>query len=275
MPAILALLSSLVWGISDFLGGTLSKRRKAISVIGGSQSFGLLFAVLLAVGLGVWSTNQTVMINGAIAGAAGLLGLVGFYTALATGNMGIVAPISSLSAIVPVTIGLVQGERPATIQYFGIAIALFGVMLASGPELSGDVDSRPVFLALFAAATFGFCVYFMAKGGQINPTMTIVSMRATQVSIVIVIALVARSIGGLKKSDLPLLAVIGATDAGANVLYAFAASLGLLSVVSVLGSMYPVVTVLLAWWIHNERLKPIQYFGIAATLTGVALITLG
>lgn len=275
MPAILALLSSLVWGISDFLGGTLSKRRKAISVIGGSQSFGLLFAVLLAVGLGVWSTNQTVMINGAIAGAAGLLGLIGFYTALATGNMGIVAPISSLSAIVPVTIGLVQGERPATIQYFGIAIALFGVMLASGPELSGDVDSRPVFLALFAAATFGFCVYFMAKGGQINPTMTIVSMRATQVSIVIVIALVARSIGGLKKSDLPLLAVIGATDAGANVLYAFAASLGLLSVVSVLGSMYPVVTVLLAWWIHNERLKPIQYFGIAATLTGVALITLG
>ena len=275
MPAILALLSSLVWGISDFLGGTLSKRRKAISVIGGSQSFGLLFAVLLALTLGVWSTNPTVLVNGAIAGAAGLLGLVGFYTALATGNMGIVAPISSLSAVVPVTIGLIQGERPAAIQYAGIAIALFGVMLASGPELNGEVDSRPVFLALFAALTFGFCVYFMARGGRINPTMTIVSMRATQVAIVIVLALVVRSIGGLTKSDMPMLAVIGATDAGANVLYAFAASLGLLSVVSVLGSMYPVVTVLLAWWIHHERLKPIQYVGIAATLIGVSLITLG
>ena len=275
MPAILALLSSLVWGISDFLGGTLSKRRKAISVIGGSQSFGLVFAVLLALVMGVWSLNSMVMVNGAIAGAAGLLGLVGFYTALATGSMGIVAPISSLSAIVPVTIGLVQGERPASIQYLGIAVALFGVMLASGPELSGDVDSRPVFLALFAALTFGFCVYFMAQGGRINPTMTIVSMRATQVALVIVIALAARSLGGLVIKDVPMLAVIGATDAGANILYACAASLGLLSVVSVLGSMYPVVTVLLAWWIHNERLKPIQYFGIAATLIGVSLITLG
>lgn len=275
MPAILALMSSLVWGISDFLGGTLSKRRKAISVIGGSQSFGFLFASILALGMGVWSTNSTVLVNGAIAGAAGLLGLVGFYTALATGSMGIVAPISSLSAVVPVTIGLVQGERPAAIQYVGIAIALFGVILASGPELSGDVDSRPVFLALFAAFTFGFCVYFMAQGGRINPTMTIVSMRATQVSIVVVLALVVRSLGGLVKKDVPLLAVIGATDAGANILYAFAASLGLLSVVSVLGSMYPVVTVLLAWWIHNERLKPIQYLGIAATFFGVALITLG
>ena len=275
MPAILALLSSLVWGISDFLGGTLSKRRKAISVIGGSQSFGLVFAVLLALVMGVWSLNSMVMVNGAIAGAAGLLGLVGFYTALATGSMGIVAPISSLSAIVPVTIGLVQGERPASIQYLGIAVALFGVMLASGPELSGDVDSRPVFLALFAALTFGFCVYFMAQGGRINPTMTIVSMRATQVALVIVIALAARSLGGLVRKDVPMLAVIGATDAGANILYACAASLGLLSVVSVLGSMYPVVTVLLAWWIHNERLKPIQYFGIAATLIGVSLITLG
>jgi len=275
VPAILALLSSLVWGISDFLGGTLSKRRKAISVIGGSQSFGLVFAVLLALVMGVWSLNSMVMVNGAIAGAAGLLGLVGFYTALATGSMGIVAPISSLSAIVPVTIGLVQGERPASIQYLGIAVALFGVMLASGPELSGDVDSRPVFLALFAALTFGFCVYFMAQGGRINPTMTIVSMRATQVALVIVIALAARSLGGLVRKDVPMLAVIGATDAGANILYACAASLGLLSVVSVLGSMYPVVTVLLAWWIHNERLKPIQYFGIAATLIGVSLITLG
>jgi drug/metabolite transporter (DMT)-like permease len=275
MPIILALLSSLIWGISDFLGGTLSKRRKAIAVIGGSQSFGLLFVSLMALVLGVWTWDSTVWINGIIAGAMGLLGLVGFYTALATGQMGIVAPISSLSAIVPVTIGLVQGERPGTLQVAGIAVALIGVILASGPELNGKVDPRPVFLALFAALTFGFCVYFMAKGGQINPTMTIAAMRATQVSIVVVIALALRSIGGLVKKDLPFLAAIGMTDAGANVLFAFAASLGLLSVVAVLGSLYPIVTVLLAWWIHKERLMPIQYLGIAVTFSGVALISLG
>lgn len=275
MPVILALLSSLVWGLSDFLGGTLSKKRKAVAVIGGSQSFGLLFVSLLAIGLQAWTWNQSVWMNGAIAGAMGLLGLVCFYTALATGQMGIVAPISSLSAVVPVTIGLVQGERPSAMQLAGIVVALLGVILASGPELNGKVDPRPVFLAFFAAVTFGFCVYFMAKGARINPTMTVVAMRAVQVALVLVLFLAIRNLGGLVKRDIPMLATIGASDAGANVLYTFAASLGLLSVVSVLGSLYPIVTVLLAWWIHKERLMRVQYIGIAITFSGVALLALG
>ena len=275
MPVILALLSSLVWGLSDFLGGTLSKKRKAVAVIGGSQSFGLLFVALLAIGLQAWTWNQVVWVNGAIAGAMGLLGLVCFYTALATGQMGIVAPISSLSAVVPVTIGLVQGERPSAMQLTGIVVALIGVILASGPELNGKVDPRPVFLAFFAAVTFGFCVYFMAQGARINPTMTVTAMRAVQVAIVLVLFLAIRNLGGLVKRDIPMLATIGASDAGANVLYTFAASLGLLSVVSVLGSLYPIVTVLLAWWIHKERLMRIQYIGIAITFSGVALLALG
>ena len=275
MPIVLALLSSLVWGLADFLGGTLSKKRKAIAVIGGSQSFGLLFATTLSLAFGLWTWDTSVWINGIIAGALGLLGLVGFYTALATGQMGIVAPISSLSAVVPVTIGLAQGERPGTMQVTGIVIALIGVVLASGPELKGDVDPRPVFLAFFAAVTFGFCVYFMAKGGQINPTMTITAMRATQVAVVLIMALAIMSFGGLIKKDIPLLATIGVTDAGANILFAFAASLGLLSVVAVLGSLYPIVTVLLAWWIHKERLIPVQYLGIVVTFAGVALIAVG
>ncbi len=275
MPVILALLSSLVWGLSDFLGGTLSKKRKAVAVIGGSQSFGLLFVSLLAIAFQTWTWNQSVWINGAIAGAMGLLGLVCFYTALATGQMGIVAPISSLSAVVPVTIGLVQGEQPSTMQLAGIVVALIGVILASGPELNGKVDPRPVLLALFAAVTFGFCVYFMAQGARINPTMTVTAMRAVQVAIVIVLFLAIRNLGGLVKRDIPMLATIGASDAGANVLYTFAASLGLLSVVSVLGSLYPIVTVLLAWWIHKERLMRVQYIGIAITFSGVALLALG
>ena len=275
MPVILALLSSLVWGLADFLGGTLSKKRKAVAVIGGSQSFGLLFVALLAIGLQAWTWNQSVWINGAIAGAMGLLGLVGFYTALATGQMGIVAPISSLSAVVPVTIGLVQGERPSAMQLTGIVVALIGVILASGPELNGKVDPRPVFLAFFAAVSFGFCVYFMAQGARINPTMTVTAMRAVQVALVLVLFLAIRNLGGLVKRDVPMLATIGASDAGANVLYTFAASLGLLSVVAVLGSLYPIITVLLAWWIHKERLMRVQYIGIAITFTGVALLALG
>jgi drug/metabolite transporter (DMT)-like permease len=275
VPIVLALLSSLIWGLADFLGGTLSKRRKAIAVIGGSQSFGLLFVTTLALAIGAWTWDTTVWVNGTIAGAMGLFGLVAFYTALATGQMGIVAPISSLSAVVPVTIGLVQGERPGSLQVTGIVIALIGVVLASGPELNGKVDSRPVLLAFIAAVTFGFAIYFMAIGGQINPTMTITSMRLTQVVMVLALVIALRNIGGLIKKDIPLLAAIGLTDASANVMFAFAASLGLLSVVAVLGSLYPVVTVLLAWWIHKERLMPVQYLGIAVTFSGVALISIG
>jgi drug/metabolite transporter (DMT)-like permease len=189
MPIVLALLSSLIWGLADFLGGTLSKRRKAIAVIGGSQSFGLLFVSSLALAIGTWTWDTTVWINGTIAGAMGLFGLVAFYTALATGQMGIVAPISSLSAVVPVTIGLAQGERPGSAQVTGIVIALIGVILASGPELNGKVDARPVILAFIAAATFGFAIFFMAKGGQVNPTMTITAMRLTQVVMVLALDL--------------------------------------------------------------------------------------
>ena len=275
MPVILALLSSLVWGLSDFLGGTLSKKRRAMAVIGGSQTFGLLFVSVIAIVGRVWTWNETVWVNGTIAGAMGFLGLVGFYTALATGQMGIVAPISSLSAVVPVTIGLMQGERPSTMQLVGRVVASVGVILASGPELNGKVDPRPVFLALFAAITFGFCVYFMAIGARVNPTMTVTAMRTVQVSIAIALLLAIRNFGGLVRRDVPMLATIGASDAGANVLYTFAASLGLLSVVSVLGSLYPIVTVLLAWWIHKERLLRIQYLGIAITFSGVALLALG
>ena len=105
--------------------------------------------------------------------------------------------------------------------------------------------------------------------------MTVTAMRAVQVLLVIVLFLAIRSLGGLVKRDIPMLATIGASDAGANVLYTFAASLGLLSVVSVLGSLYPIVTVLLAWWIHKERLMRVQYIGIAITFSGVALLALG
>ena len=89
MPIILALLSSLVWGLADFLGGTLSKKRKAVAVIGGSQSFGLLFASVLALIFGLWTWDTTVWVNGAIAGAMGLLGLVGFFSIVVVGILGV------------------------------------------------------------------------------------------------------------------------------------------------------------------------------------------
>ncbi len=275
MAALLAIVSSIVWGSSDFLGGKMSRRRNPVAVLGGSQPFGLVAALIAVLLFGKWEFLPVVVRNGSIAGLLGLLGLIAFYWALSIGRMGIVSPISSMGVLIPLAIGLARGDQPTPIQYMGIVVAIIGVVLASGPELSGGASPLPVALASISAVCFGFGVYFMAIGGQINPGVTVVMMRVTQVSLLWTVALVTRSLGQLTVRDVPMLAAIGVTDASANVLYTTAASLGLLSLVSVLGSLFPVVTVLLAWWVLKERLVLIQYLGIGATLCGVIAITVG
>lgn len=275
MASIYALISSLIWGTADFLGGRLSRRRSSFAVTGGSQPFGLLAILISVLLFGTWQVDSTIIFNGAMAGALGLSGLIAFYTALATGRMGIVSPISSTGVIIPFAIGMLTGDSPSAIQLIGVVVAIAGVVLASGPELSGSAPARPVALAAYSAFAFGLCVYFMSKGGQINPGMTVVAMRFTQVTIMFTVATVARSRGGLTKADLPWLVIIGATDAIANVFYTMAAGTGMLSIVSVLGSLFPVVTVVLAWAFDKERLLAVQYLGIGITLAGVVAITAG
>jgi drug/metabolite transporter (DMT)-like permease len=253
----------------------LSKRRPAIAVVGGSQPFGLLLALAGALLTGTWAFSHEVLLAGFISGISGLTGLICFYIALSSGRMGIVSPISSLGVMLPLFIGLAHGERPSQLQMVGIAGAIIGIVLASGPELRGGASPRPVIFAFCAAITFGLAIYFMARGANSSPIMTIVTMRITQVVILAAVALIARSIGGLVRQDVPALAVIGLTDALANILFTSAAALGLLSITAVLGSLYPMVTVVLAWQLNGERLAKIQYWGIAATMVGVLAITVG
>jgi drug/metabolite transporter (DMT)-like permease len=271
MASVYALISSLIWGTADYLGGRLTRTRSSFAVTGGSQPFGLLATLISVAIFGSWELSPQIAINGALSGALGLTGLLAFYTALATGRMGIVSPISSMGVIIPFAIGIISGDQPSPIQLVGVVIAIAGIVLASGPELSGGAPVRPA----YAAFAFGLCVYFMSKGGQINPGMTVVAMRFTQVAIMASIALIMRSNGGLKRSDIKLLAVLGATDAIANVFYTTAAGMGMLSIVAVLGSLFPVVTVVLAWALDKERLMVVQYFGIAIAIGGVAAITAG
>lgn len=275
MAAFLAILSSFTWGTADFIGGLLSKRRSAVAVIGGSQPFGLLAAIIVAVALNKFWFNQQIFFYGVLAGLIGMVALIAYYKALASGQMGIVAPIGSLGVIVPLIYGYWDGDQPTIVQNLGIAFAIIGVVLASGPEFRSDAKAGPILLAFLSAAMFGFTVLFMAKGGQINSATTVVAMRMAQVSVMVTLALILRTVGGLKREDLPMLAIAGSLDAVANVLFTTAAGLGMISVVSVLGSLFPIATGLLAWWFLKERLMPIQYLGIAITMAGVAAITSG
>jgi drug/metabolite transporter (DMT)-like permease len=198
-----------------------------------------------------------------------------FYAALAGGTMGVVSPIAALGAVVPVLIAVVTGERPSGPQVAGIVVALVGAAAASGPELRGAAGARPVALAAFAGVGFGLALYLIGIGSQTSPLMTLVGMRATSVVVFVVAALVLRTVGGLRPRDVGPVALVGLADAGANLAFGVASTMGLLSVTAVLGSLYPVATVLLARGVLKERLSGVQQAGVAAALAGVVLISVG
>lgn len=278
MAAVLALLSSLLWGSADFLGGSVSRRHRAALVVGVSQAVGLLAVLVVAGVAGAFGDDTGYVPWAMLSGIAGVVGLVSFYAALAAGTMGVVSPIAALGVVVPVLVGLARGERPGTLQVAGIVVAIAGVVLASGPELSGRAGARPLLLAGVAAVGFGFALLAIAEGSRSSTVMTLVTMRTTSVTLLVAALLVALGRGfpradlRLGRADLLLVALVGVGDVSANLTFGLASTRGLVSVVAVLGSLYPVVTVLLARVLHGERLGTAQTVGVAGALGGVALI---
>ncbi len=287
MAVLAALLSALLWGTADFLGGTAARRLPVASILGASQLVALLGLVPLAAGLGAFDEPRAYVLPGIGAGLTGLVALAAFYRALALGTMGVVAPIAALGVVVPVALGLLSGERPGPLQLVGMVVAVVGVLLASGPELSGRGrgGAAPLLLAGAAALGFGAVLALVAVGsggeqGSLGAVvMTLLTMRLASVLVLTALLLVgARRRGletGLHRGDLPVLVAVGVFDVGANGAFALASQSDLVSVAAVLASLYPVTTVLLARRFHAERLAGGQPGGVALTLIGVVLLAAG
>jgi drug/metabolite transporter (DMT)-like permease len=278
MASLLAILSSILWGGADFFGGKLSKRYQAIAVTAVSQAFGLLIGITIILVSSSWIKPNLswdgYFLSGVCAGLLGFLGLIAFYTGLATGRMGVVAPISALSVLIPLTIAFINGEKPSSSQLLGMGIALTGAVFASGPELKGGLAVKPIVLAVIAAFGFGTAVAFIARGSASSAIMTMTTMRFATFIVALFLFARFRTTGGFKKKDLPVLVGIGAADFIANLLLGVATTKGLVSLAVVLGSLYPIVTALLAFKILHERLHKIQYVGIGFAIAGVAVISL-
>jgi drug/metabolite transporter (DMT)-like permease len=277
MASLLALISSAMWGTADYFAGRMSKQHHPFAVLGLSQIFGLITGVLIVLVSGDWHGQALgfdgYLLYGALAGLFGYLGLACLYEGLSTGRMGVVSPISSMSAVIPVAYALITGDTLTAITSIGVVIALVGVFCASGPELSNGLPLKPLLLALGAAAGFGLALTFISIGSQESALMTMVSMRGATFFVTIALALRFKTTGGFSKMELPLLIFIGAADFIANLLLGVATTKGLVSVAMVFGSLYPIATALLAFKFLHERLHKVQYVGIALAVTGVSIIS--
>lgn len=292
----LALISGLAWGSADFVGGLMTKRLAPATVLVVGQTAGLAFTAGLVLALGEPLPAARYVVAGGLGGLAGAIGLAALYQGLAVGRMSIVAPTASLSVVVPVATGFLQGERPAPLQLAGMAIAGVGILLAvrarepdhaisaAGPDLvvaparraaAGHAGSG-VGYALAAALFLGLLVTSLDVAGDASPLWASLMVRVVSVPLFAAAWLVrGRSERRPGRREVLVLVVVGLLDNGANVLFAIAAREGLLTLVSVLGSLYPVSTVLLARTVLHERLAPAQAVGVAAAFGGVALIAAG
>ena len=274
---VLALGASVTWGFADF-GAGFASRRLPVFVV----TFVMQVAGLVAVALYVWLTASgrptwTQVGWAVFAGLAGVVGLSSFYRGLAIGARGIVGPISTTAALVPLAYGLSRGERPSAPQGIGVALAVVGVLGASlepQPAGRGRQVGAGVGLALLAALGFGCSLIGLSKAAPGGIGWAVLVMRLVAIPCMGVLAL-GLGVRRPTRRMLILLVAIGFADTGATLLYAAASTRGLLSIVAVLASLYPVVILALARVLLHERVARPQLVGVAVALCGVALVSAG
>ncbi|MGW8952964.1 EamA family transporter [Streptomyces sp. NPDC055709] len=288
MTALFALATSLLWGLADFGGGLLTRRVPALTVVVVSQTIAVVVLGAIVVATGGWSETGPRLWYAVAAGVVGPVAMLSFYKALALGPMGVVSPLGSLGVIVPVSVGLLLGERPGLLQFAGIGVAVVGVLLAGGPELRGaPVQRQAVLLTLLAAFGFGSVMALIAEA---STTLTglflaLFVQRVTNVTVggaalYVSVKRGGRALpedGGLRtvRASLPALAFVGLADVAANGTYAIAAQHGPVAVAAVLASLYPVVTALAARGVLKERLRAVQAAGAGLALVGTVLLATG
>ena len=275
LAIFLALASAATWGLADFSGGMVSRRLPTIAVTVVSQSAGFvaLLVVLAARGGGLEGRSFWL---GLLAGVGGGTGLAAFYKALSLGTMSIVSPVVACGALVPFAISLATGERPSTLALAGAAVALLGAVLASLEEHRSGVPerTRAIALALVAAVALGLFVYFLGLGSREGDALsTLVGARVGSLSFLFLLALGTHAPLRLGPRSLAVVGAVGLCDVSANALFALASGRGLLAIVSVLGSLYPVMTVLLAHIVLGKRLTRLQLAGVGIALAGVAAVS--
>ena len=275
--AVLALLGASFWGIGDFFGGLASRRAHVLTVLALSQAAGLAGAAAWALTSGGDRPGLDELWPAAGAGACGAIGLAALYRGMAIGAMGIVAPISAASPVVPLAVDVGRGQVPSAVQWGGIAVVLGGIVLLAR-EPDGDGTSRlaaGVTLAMFAALGFGLFVVGLDASSDSSVAWTILVVRSTSTLLTLAAAVAISAPLRPPARLVPMILAVGAFDTAANVLVAFATTRGPAGIVAVLSALYPVTTVLLARALLGERLDRARRLGGALALGGAAAVAVG
>jgi drug/metabolite transporter (DMT)-like permease len=258
------------------VGGFKTRRLGALAVLFVSQPPTLLLIAALVIIRGVPVRPGPWIIAGVVAGLVGLVGLSAAYRGMAIGVVSVVSTIAATGPVVPLLVGLSLGERPTPLQFSGMFITLAGIALLAfdrRPSESGRRLVPGVGLALIAALAFGLFLVAIRYASRPDPIWGVLATRAGSVAALMVLGLVFRSRIRVPAPDLPALFAVGVLDVAADVFFAFATTIGLLSIVSILSSLYPVATVVLARIVLNERMARLQQAGVGLALTGVLLIS--
>jgi drug/metabolite transporter (DMT)-like permease len=271
----LGIAASLSWGVADFFGGIQSRRMPVVAVVLGSQLAGLVLIAAIVAVRGKAIPGGDFVLYAALSSVAGIVGLTSFYKGLSVGAMGVVAPLSSLAAAIPLVVGIATGDRPSTVQAAGVAVAIVGVLLASreAGEHGGRNVAKGAGFALISAVGFGCFFLAIDKASDSDVLWAVCVNRTVSVLLLGLALLATRPKLDLHTADMRTLALVGVLDILANGFFALAATKGLVSVVAVLASLYPVITVVLARVVLKERLRASQRVGAALALAGVALIS--
>lgn len=278
IAVILALGAAVAWGAADFLGGLKSRAVATIVVVALAQAAGLALVAGVVAARGEGPPETLFFAYAALAGVAGAVGIGALYRGLAVGAMSIVAPITATGAVIPVVVGVATGERPTALQGAGLVLALGGVGLAARQHRSEELRARVaagVGLALLAAIGIGSFLLALDAASEGGVAWALLVQRMVCLGLVLVAAALVRPEFSLARFDVAPMLAIGVLDMSANALFALASTRGLVSVVAVLASLYPVTTVMLARLLLGERIARAQQVGVVGALSGVVLITAG
>ena len=275
MSQLLAVASAAFYGLADFTGGFVARRIAVWTVTAWSMLIG---ASLLVVGLFVVPAEHVTAADvlwGALAGIAGLGGLMILYTTLAAGTMSVVAPISgATSAVVPVVFDLARGSSLSGRHWLGISLGIASVLLVGAHRGTRSTGVRIIGQAIAAGGLFGLFFIALSQASSESGLWPLVGARVAAIPLAFLIAFAARAVAPPRGRDLGLLAAIGGLDMSANIAIARALQIGPLGVNAVLSSLYPVVTALAAIIILRERPTAVQVTGVGFAVGAIIALAL-